>query len=100
MLAATEHWKRDDMPARHLHTYIEPVPELAATADVIRTPCGDGNMVWRSWGSGPVLQFDAPLRADPASSAAGGAAVAGRGMPTDAAGVVSKLPLLQPQQQQ
>ena len=55
MLAATEHWKRDDMPARHLHTYIEPVPELAATADIIRTPCGDGHMVWRSWGSGPVL---------------------------------------------
>ena len=55
MLAATDHWKHADMPTRHPHSYIEPVPELAATADVIRTPCGDGNMVWRSWGSGPVL---------------------------------------------
>ena len=42
-------------------------------------------------GSGPVLQFDAPPRADPAAAAAGGAA-AGKGASTDAVGVLSKLP--------
>jgi pimeloyl-ACP methyl ester carboxylesterase len=34
---------------------VEPVPKLADTAEVIRTACGDGHMVWRSWGSGPTL---------------------------------------------
>ncbi len=34
---------------------MEPVPALAETAEVIRTKCGDGAMVWRCWGSGPVL---------------------------------------------
>ena len=43
------------MTTAHKHECVEPVPELAATAEVIRTRCGDGTMVWRSWGSGPVL---------------------------------------------
>ena len=34
---------------------IEPVPELADVADIMRTPCGDGEMVWRCFGSGPIL---------------------------------------------
>ena len=43
------------MTTAHKHECVEPVPELAATAEVIRSRCGDGTMVWRSWGSGPVL---------------------------------------------
>jgi len=43
------------MTTAHKHEYVEPVPDLAATAEIIRTPCGDGTMVWRSWGNGPVL---------------------------------------------
>ena len=42
-------------------------------------------------GSGPVLQFDAPPRADPGAAAAEGA-VAGKRASTDAVGVLSKLP--------
>lgn len=34
---------------------VEPVPALADAAEIIRTDCGDGHMVWRSFGSGPVL---------------------------------------------
>ncbi|MBN8892485.1 MAG: alpha/beta fold hydrolase [Rhodospirillales bacterium] len=33
----------------------EPLPELDGTAEHLATPCGDGRMVWRAWGSGPVL---------------------------------------------
>lgn len=33
----------------------EPVPHLANTATVLRTPCGDGSMVWRRWGTGTPL---------------------------------------------
>lgn len=33
----------------------EPVPALAAAAEVLRTPCGDGHMVWRRWGEGAPL---------------------------------------------
>ncbi len=33
----------------------EPVPHLANTATVLRTPCGDGSMVWRRWGTGAPL---------------------------------------------
>jgi pimeloyl-ACP methyl ester carboxylesterase len=33
----------------------EPVPHLADTATVLRTPCGDGSMVWRRWGTGVPL---------------------------------------------
>ena len=33
----------------------EPVPELAAAATVLHTPCGDGQMVWRRWGEGSPL---------------------------------------------
>ena len=33
----------------------EPVPALAAAATVLRTPCGDGHMVWRRWGAGAPL---------------------------------------------
>ena len=33
----------------------EPVPHLADTAEVLRTPCGDGAMVWRRWGTGSPL---------------------------------------------
>ena len=31
------------------------VEGIAAQADRMETPCGDGAMVWRSWGSGPAL---------------------------------------------
>ena len=31
------------------------VEGIAAEADRIETPCGDGMMVWRRWGSGPPL---------------------------------------------
>ncbi|HEY0421254.1 MAG TPA: alpha/beta fold hydrolase [Acetobacteraceae bacterium] len=33
----------------------EPVPEVAQAARLLRTPCGAGRMVWRSWGEGPPL---------------------------------------------
>ncbi len=33
----------------------EPVPHLADTATILRTPCGDGSMVWRRWGTGSPL---------------------------------------------
>ena len=54
-------------------------------------PHGLGLWWQANGGSGPVLQFDAPPRADPAAAAAGGAA-AGKGASTDAVGVLSKLP--------
>jgi pimeloyl-ACP methyl ester carboxylesterase len=31
------------------------VEEIAAQAQRIETPCGDGALVWRRWGSGPLL---------------------------------------------
>jgi 2-hydroxy-6-oxonona-2,4-dienedioate hydrolase len=31
------------------------VEGIAAEADQVETPCGDGTMVWRLWGSGPPL---------------------------------------------
>lgn len=31
------------------------VAGIAAEADRVETPCGDGSMVWRRWGSGPPL---------------------------------------------
>ena len=31
------------------------VEGVAAEAQRIETPCGDGSMVWRVWGSGPPL---------------------------------------------
>ncbi len=31
------------------------VEGIAAEAERIETPCGDGKMVWRRWGSGPPL---------------------------------------------
>ena len=31
------------------------VEGIAAEADRVETPCGDGTMVWRCWGSGPPL---------------------------------------------
>lgn len=33
----------------------EIVAAVAATARVVRTPCGDGTMAWRCWGDGPPL---------------------------------------------
>jgi pimeloyl-ACP methyl ester carboxylesterase len=33
----------------------EPVPALANAAEILRTPCGDGSMVWRRWGQGIPL---------------------------------------------
>lgn len=33
----------------------EVIEALAARADLDRTPCGRGTMVWRSWGSGPPV---------------------------------------------
>ena len=33
----------------------EPLPELEAAATHAASPCGDGHMVWRSWGTGPAL---------------------------------------------
>jgi len=33
----------------------EPVPALANAAEILRTPCGDGHMVWRRWGTGTPL---------------------------------------------
>src|SRR5439155_25324434 len=31
------------------------VEKIAAEAQRFETPCGEGSMVWRSWGSGPPL---------------------------------------------
>lgn len=31
------------------------ISRLAATAELLHTPCGEGHVAWRSWGSGPVL---------------------------------------------
>jgi 2-hydroxy-6-oxonona-2,4-dienedioate hydrolase len=31
------------------------VEGIAAEAQLLETPCGDGSMVWRAWGSGPPL---------------------------------------------
>ena len=42
-------------PIVHRPVVAEPVPELAAAATVLRTPCGDGHMVWRRWGEGSPL---------------------------------------------
>ena len=39
----------------HAPVVAEPVPALANTAEVLRTPCGDGSMVWRRWGHGTPL---------------------------------------------
>ena len=39
----------------HAPVVAEPVPALANTAEVLRTPCGDGSMVWRRWGQGTPL---------------------------------------------
>lgn len=33
------------------------VAEVAADAEIITTPCGDGNLVWRRWGSGRPIIF-------------------------------------------
>src|SRR5580765_7206302 len=48
-----------DSPA--LTTEIDPaaaVDALARTARKVRTPCGDGSMVWRVWGAGePLVLF-------------------------------------------
>lgn len=39
----------------HAPVVAEPVPHLAETATILRTPCGDGHMVWRRWGQGTPL---------------------------------------------
>ena len=31
------------------------VEGIAAEAERVETPCGDGTLVWRRWGSGPPL---------------------------------------------
>src|SRR5579872_3640138 len=31
------------------------VEEIESAATRLETPCGDGSMVWRRWGSGPAL---------------------------------------------
>jgi pimeloyl-ACP methyl ester carboxylesterase len=36
-------------------TIDEPAAWAADQAKILHTPCGDGQMVWRSWGSGPDL---------------------------------------------
>ncbi len=36
-------------------TPAETIAAIAATGQLHRTPCGEGEMVWRSFGSGPVL---------------------------------------------
>src|SRR5713101_4198486 len=36
-------------------TTVALVAGIAAEADRIETPCGDGTMVWRCWGGGPPL---------------------------------------------
>ena len=33
----------------------EEISALADAAELIRTPCGEGHVVWRSWGGGPPL---------------------------------------------
>lgn len=46
------------MTATELSTEDDPatiVAAMAARARRFETPCGDGSMVWRSWGSGPPL---------------------------------------------
>ncbi len=45
----------DGTRIEHQPFVAEPVPELAAAATVLRTPCGDGHMVWRRWGEGSPL---------------------------------------------
>ena len=30
-------------------------PAVTADAEVVHTPCGDGNLVWRRWGKGRPL---------------------------------------------
>ena len=45
----------DGTKIAHRPMVLEPVPELAAAAAVLRTPCGDGSMVWRRWGQGTPL---------------------------------------------
>jgi pimeloyl-ACP methyl ester carboxylesterase len=37
------------------YTPAETVTAIAGRAQLIRTPCGDGTMAWRCWGSGPAL---------------------------------------------
>lgn len=39
----------------HAPVVAEPVPHLADSATILRTPCGDGHMVWRRWGRGTPL---------------------------------------------
>lgn len=39
----------------HAPYVTEPVPALAESATILRTPCGDGHMVWRRWGQGSPL---------------------------------------------
>ena len=39
----------------HAPVVAEPVPALANAAEMLRTPCGDGSMVWRRWGQGTPL---------------------------------------------
>lgn len=39
----------------HAPYVTEPVPALAESAEILRTPCGDGSMVWRRWGTGSPL---------------------------------------------
>ena len=34
---------------------LDPIDRIAAQARIERTPCGDGSVVWRVWGSGPAL---------------------------------------------
>lgn len=31
------------------------ITRLAAAAETLHTPCGDGHVIWRAWGAGPVL---------------------------------------------
>lgn len=33
----------------------DPIASLEAAATKVRTSCGDGQMIWRSWGAGPTL---------------------------------------------
>jgi pimeloyl-ACP methyl ester carboxylesterase len=45
----------DGTKIAHAPVVAEPVPALAGAAEVLRTPCGDGHMVWRRWGRGSPL---------------------------------------------
>lgn len=46
------------MTAKHSMNSMEDVQRLDAQAERYETPCGDGGMVWRKWGSGtPVVLF-------------------------------------------